>query len=437
MKNRYSGPLLRRLLLRAVQILLPLSVSLGCLATANDWPRWRGPSDSGSLEGDGYPVRWTQESVAWKVPLPGKGCSTPVVWDGRIFLTAPTNGLDTVLAFDREGRGLWQTSFGPENAGKHRNGSGSNASPATDGSMLAVLFKSGTLAALEPGGRVRWQTDLVKRYGEVELFWDQGTSPVLTKDAVIVARMHGGDSWLAAFDKATGDLQWKVARNYDTPVEGNNAYTTPLVADQDGKETVLVWGAEHVTAHSTEDGAVRWSCGAFNPGRQSFWPAVASPVLVGEVLVVPTGRNDRNQPRLHGIRVGGRGDVTETHRLWLSEETGTFVPTPAAYRGKVYLLRDRGQVDCVEPASGRVLWQGELPRHRSSYYASPTIAGGLLYAVREDGVVFVARVEDGFELLAENDLGERAIASPVPLDGRLLLRGEEHLFCIAGPAGGS
>lgn len=406
-------------------------VSFSLAAGTTDWPSWRGPADRGSIEGQGYPVQWTENDVAWKVPLPGKGCSTPVVWGEQIFLTAPTNGLDAACAVDLTGTLRWQTTFGPEDPGKHRNGSGSNASPVTDGTVVAVAFKSGTLAALEPDGRIRWQTDLVKRYGDVELFWDQGTSPVLTEDAVVMARMHGGDSWLAAFDKASGELRWKVPRNYETPVEGDNAYTTPLVIRQHGAEALLVWGAEHVTAYSAADGTLLWSCGAFNPRQQTFWPAVASPVVVGDIAVIPTGRNDRNQPRLHGIRLGGEGDVTDTRRLWVSEETGTFVPTPAVYRGKVYVLRDRGEIDCVDPASGHVLWQGELPRHRSSYYASPLIVGGLLYAVREDGVVFVAKVDNGFELVAENNLGERAIASPVPLGGHLLLRGETHLFCIA------
>jgi outer membrane protein assembly factor BamB len=188
-----------------------------------------------------------------------------------------------------------------------------------------------------------------------------------------------------------------------------------------------------LTAHKTSNGELLWWCGDFNPEARAFWPAVASQVIAGDIVVVPTGRNDRNQPRLHGIRLGGQGDVTATHRVWKTEQSGTFVPTPAEYQGRVYLLRDRGQVDCVNPTNGQVLWSEDLPRHRSSYYASPLIAGGYLYAAREDGVVFVAKVEEDFELLAENDLGERIIASPVPISHRMLLRGEEHLFCIGTP----
>jgi outer membrane protein assembly factor BamB len=110
---------------------------------------------------------------------------------------------------------------------------------------------------------------------------------------------------------------------------------------------------------------------------------------------------------------------------------GTFVTTPAAYKGRIYLVRDRGEVACLDPATGQTLWSDAFPKASASYYSSPLIAGGKLYAAREDGVVFVARVEDKFELLAENKMGERVIASPVPASNRLLIRGEQHLFCVA------
>jgi outer membrane protein assembly factor BamB len=155
-------------------------------------------------------------------------------------------------------------------------------------------------------------------------------------------------------------------------------------------------------------------------------------VVVGDIAIVPYGRADRGSPRLHGIKLGGSGDVTKTHRIWKREDVGTFVPTPIAYKGKVYLVRDRGEVDCIEPSTGKTIWSETLPKASSSYYASPVIAGGKLYAPREDGIVFVAAVEPKFELLAENNMADRVVASPVPVANRLFIRGEKHLFCIAG-----
>jgi outer membrane protein assembly factor BamB len=397
---------------------------------AANWPRWRGPHDNGSTASGSYPVSWRPDNIRWKVRLPGKGCSTPIVWNQRIYVTAPTNEQDAVLAFDREGKALWHRTLGPENPGKHRNGSGSNPSPATDGSRLYVNFKSGALAALEFDGKVRWQINLVSRYGPDTLYWDHGTSPVLTDKNVVMARMHQGDSWLAAFDKLTGRLVWKVPRNFETPQEGDHGYTTPLVVKHLGKEALLVWGAEHLTLHDAHNGKTLWTCGGFNPESKALWPAVATPVIAGNMVVVATGRNDRNQPRLHGIRLGGQGDVTKTHRVWKREDIGTFVPSLAEYQGRVYLVRDRGQVECIDPTTGASIWTATLPTASASYYSSPLIANGRLYAAREDGVVFVASIQDQFELLSENKMGEPIIASPVPAGDRLFLRGYEHLFCI-------
>ena len=399
-------------------------------ASPSNWPQWRGPLSRGSTDSGTYPVRWDVDHVLWKVPLPGKGCSTPIVWDRHVYVTAPSEGRDALLAIDWSGKTLWQATFGPENPGKHRNGSGSNPSPVTDGTGIFVYFKSGTLAAVDLDGRIRWQTNLVERFGSDTLFWDHGTSPVLTKDFVIMVRMHHGQSWVAAFDKQTGEMKWKVPRNFQTPTEGDQGYTTPLVIEHRGAEALLIWGGQHVTVHDVRDGKTIWICGDFNPDHNELWPAIASPVIAGDVVVFPCGRNDRGDPRLHGVRLGGEGDVTATHRIWNRDDIGTFVPTPAVFQDQVYLLGDHGKVTCIDPHSGKTIWRDTLPRNRNAYYASPLIAGGNLYMAREDGVVFVASVSGQFQLLAENDMGESVIASPVPAENRLFIRGQQHLFCI-------
>lgn len=418
---------------RSVQLilvtLLLFALTVSAAAAQSDWPRWRGPQDNGSAESGTYPAKW--EQPLWKVSLPGKGCSTPIVWKQTIYLTAPVNGEDAVLAFDWAGKSLWQTTLGREKPGKHRNGSGSNASPTTDGHSVFVYFKSGTLAALDLDGKVRWRTNLVERFGPDTLYWDHGTSPVLTEKHVIITRMHQGESWLAAFDKATGEMQWKVARNYETPVEGDHSYATPIVLRQNGAERLLLWGGEHVSLHDPGTGKSLWDCGDFNPEQRRNWPTVASPVVVGDVALVPYGRADRGQPRLHGIRIGGQTGGNE-RRIWKRDDTGTFVPTPAAHKGLVYVVRDRGEVDCIEPATGRTVWSDAFPKSSANFYASPVIADGKLYAPREDGVVFVAGVDGKFTLLAENAMGEKVVASPVPVGNRLLIRGEQNLFCIGG-----
>ncbi len=187
-----------------------------------------------------------------------------------------------------------------------------------------------------------------------------------------------------------------------------------------------------MTAHNAADGKLLWSCDAFNPKEMGYWPAIATPVICGNMAIVPVGRDDRpKQAHIHGIKLGGgQGDVTETHRAWKREDIGVFVSSPAACKRRVYLLRHRGAVVCLDPTNGNTIWTAAFPENKSPYYSSPIIANGLLYAAREDGVVFTARVEEKFELLAENPMGERILASPVPVANRLLLRGDRHLFCV-------
>ena len=408
-----------------------LVITIHSVATEINWPRWHGPNDNGSITSGNYPVKWDPENVLWKIDIPGKGFSTPIVWDKKIYLTTGAEGLDTVLAFDWSGKQIWQKQLGSEIAGKHKNGSGSNPSAITDGSGIFVFFKSGNFAALELDGAIRWKTNLFERYGKDERFWDFGTSPVLTKDNVVMVEMHDGESWLAAFDKVTGELKWKVARNYETAREGSQGYSTPVVFSHNGIEALLVWGGLHLTAHDATDGKIVWSCGNFNPDNIENWAAVASPVICGEIAVIPCGRADRRQPRLHGIKLGGSGDVTETHRLWKREDIGPFIPTPGEYQGRVYLVDDRGQIDCINPLTGETIWSGVFPKGNGNFYASPLIAGGHLYAAREDGTFFVIKLENKFEIISEIDMKDRIIASPIAISDCLLIRTNRHLFCIS------
>ena len=419
-------------ILVAAALLVVFCGRLAMAAEAADWPSWRGPLANGSVEKGNFPVEFDADHYLWRTPLPGKGCSTPIVLNGSIYLTSPADGNDVLLCYDPNGAERWRTVFGPENPGKHRNGSGSNASPVTDGSAVFVFFKSGTFAAVELGGKVRWKTNLVERFGKDTLFWDHGTSPVLTSRYVVMARMHQGESWLAAFDKQTGEIAWRVARNYSTPTECDHGYATPLVIQHQGEESILVWGAEHLTIHNATDGQVSWSCGNFNPDANAMWPAIVTPVIVGDMAVIAYGRNDKGLPRLHGIRLSGKGDVTRTNHVWKREDIGTFVPTPAVYKGRVILVRDGCQVASIDAATGKTIWEGAFPKHRMKFYASPLIAADKLYAPREDGTVFVASVgNDQFKLLSENKMAESIIGSPVPVANGILLRGEEHLFCVA------
>ena len=398
----------------------------------SNWQRWRGPDNNGTITSGTYPIDWDTDSrnVIWKIDISGKGYSTPVVWDKKIYLTNGSDDLDTIIALDWSGKQLWQKQLGPETKGKHRNASGSNPSPVTDGTAVFVFFKSGNFAAVNIDGSIRWKKNLFDEFGKDNRYWDFGTSPVLTSKYVVMAQMHDGDSWLAAFDKITGKLKWKVPRDYKTPKEGSQGYSTPVVFSHNGTEALLVWGAQRLTAHNAENGEIIFYCGNFNPENKSLWPATASPVISKNVAVIPCGRADRRQPRLHGIKMGGCGDVTDTHRLWKRKDTGPFVPSPAAYKGRVYVICDLGEINCIDPLTGKDIWSGVFPKGRGNFYSSPLIAGDHLYAARQDGKVFVLKLSDKFEIISEIDMKDKIIATPIAVNNRLLIRTDKQLYCI-------
>lgn len=424
-----KGMLVSRISMGVVVAALLFSTSF--LLVAENWPSWRGPSYNGSRAGGNYPIQWGVDKVAWKIELSGKGASSPIVWQDRIFLTAPAEGVDTALAFDLDGKQIWKTEFGAETKARHMKlGTSSNASPVTDGKGVFVYFKSGTFAALEMDGTIRWKRELAKEFGRQELYWDQGSSPVLIGDLVILPRLHAGDSWVAGFDKATGKIRWKQERNYEVPAENDNGYTTPIPIRHGDRDALLVWCSDHLTAYAADNGSLLWSCGGFNPKGKKLWPPIATPVVVGDLAVIPVGRDDRKQAEVHAVRLGGKGEVTKTHRVWESDDFGVFVTSPIEYEGRIYLLRHKGEVVCLDPKTGKPFWTAQLPKSLIPYYASPVIAGGVLYASREDGVVFSARVGENFELLGENDMGQQILATPVPFDGKLLVRTSKSLICV-------
>ena len=407
-------------------------------AEGENWPTWRGPGSNGvAIGGPGglkTPSRFSpEESLVWKVRLPGRGCSTPVVWDGQIIVTCPIGGEDGVLAYDRDGKELWKTTFGKLRPGRgQRVGSACNSSPLTDGKSIFVYFKSGVLAALTMTGEVRWKVNVFEKYGEDKLWWDVGTSPILAGGALVLAVMQTeGNSYLVSLDKMTGKEVWRTPRMYECGPESGDAYTTPQVVEVDGVETIVTWGADHLTGHEATSGKMLWECGAFNPKRKKAWRVIASAVVSDGVAVVPYGRGDA----LAGIRLGGSGEVTKSAWIWKNETLGTDAASPVVAGGMVYLLKDsgkeRGRVTCLEAATGKIQWESILPKSAKIFYASPLLVGDRLYFAREDGVVFCGTVtKEGLTDLVENTLGETVIASPVAVDGKLLVRGDTHLFCF-------
>ena len=399
-------------------------------AGADDWPNWRGPYGTGVATGSGYVENWgDDQNILWKVELPGVGGSTPAVSGDHIFLTCPSGLSESeknlVMCFNLQGKKLWQKELGSERQGKHKKGSGSNPSPVTDGERVYCYFKSGDLVCLDFDGNIVWRHNLQKDFHEDTLWWDLGTSPVLTDDAVVVACVQSGPSYLVAYEKESGNLRWKQDRMTDAPEESTQTYSTPIVSGSGASQRLFVLGADCVTGHDANTGKQLWKVGGLNPKNDPYFRSISSPVLSGNTIVAPYARGGS----LTGIRVGGSGDVTESHVEWSTKGPAADVPTPAVKDGVVYVLTDRGTVAALNPETGAEIWKGTLPKNRNAYSSSPVFVNGKLYIVREDGKAFVVKT-DKFEVVAENDLDDRVVATPVFTQGRILLRAASQLYCI-------
>lgn len=425
-------------------LILTVLISSFCcsLAIAADnspqtnWPQWRGPLGNGLAEPGDYPLEFSADDhVVWKVELPGRGNSTPAVWGDHIFVTCPISaqegkedsGQDGILCYNFEGDELWRKQLSSERKGKHRNGTGSNPSPVTDGKHVVAYFKSGTLACLDFEGKLLWQVNLQTLYGEDTLWFDLGTSPLLVAGNVVIAVIQADDSYLVALDVESGKEAWKQARKFDRPEESDQSYASPYVARLDGRDVIVVWGADHLTGHEVATGKLLWQCGGFNPDDQSAWRVIASAAGDSEVAIVPYGRGEF----LAGVDMRqASGDITASHRLWEMEQPTSDVPTPIVHGEQVLLLTDKGEVQCLDKMTGDEIWADKLPRGRDKYYASPVLAGDTLFCARQDGVIMTSTLDNGLKATKENDMGESLIATPIPLRGKLLVRGEKHLFLI-------
>jgi outer membrane protein assembly factor BamB len=393
-----------------------------------NWPNWRGPDQNGVAPGTGFPTEWSDtKNVAWKVELPGKGSSTPIVWGEQIFLTSGADGQNALLSISRQGKEQWRVLIGKERPGKNKKASGSNPSCVTDGEHVFAYFKSGDLACVDLKGKIVWQTNLQDKYGEDTLWWDLGTSPVLTKAHCVVTVMQTGPSYLVAFEKGTGKVAWKEDRNLGAPEEAAQSYSTPVVLNDKGKETLVVLGADHVTAHDAANGKELWRVGGLNPTGHKYFRSIASAVVHNGVVVAPYAR----EATVTAIKLGGSGDVTKSHVVWTKNGKGSDVPTPTAAEGRVYVLNDKGTISCLNIETGSEIWSGQTEKHRSGFSSSPILADGKIYITREDGKTFVLAQANEFKVLGANELdGTQTVASPVLVDGKILIRTDTHLYCI-------
>jgi outer membrane protein assembly factor BamB len=414
--------------MRSLVVTAVLAASAATWGSGADWPAWRGPEARGSSPERNLPLRWSaQENVAFRLALPSAGAATPIVAGDRVFVTAVDGDSVWLWAVDRRtGAVAWKKAVGPGAGHAHRKHNMGSPSPVTDGRSVFALTGTGILKGFALDGKELWQRDLQKDYGPFGLNWGYASSPLLDAGTLYVPVLHGMNtdaaSYLLGIEAATGKTRFRVERPTDARAESPDSYITPAIARRGAAAEIVITGGDVVTGHDPRTGAELWRASGLNPGREGNYRVVASPVVVGDLVVAPT----RIKPML-ALRAFGRGDVT-AKVLW-SFDQGPDVPTPATDGTLLYVVTDRGLLWCLDLASGRALY-GPQRLRVGTYSASPLLADGRLYVISEDGLTSVVKAGPAFELLAENALDDFTVASPAAAGGQLFLRTRSALYAI-------
>ena len=391
---------------------------------AERWPGWRGLNGSGVAPGGSPAIRFgPAEGFRWKVEVPGEGYSSPVVWDDWVFLTSALRDTErpalVLLAFGRsDGTLRWRAEVGNARGRTHNKNGYASATVATDGERVVACFGAAGLVCYDFSGELLWRADL----GDMDHQWGAASSPVLHDGLVIQLCDSEHNSYLAAFDKRTGEPVWR------TPRPSKGCWTTPiLVASGTGEKRrveLVVNGTSSpsrngrmVTAYDPTSGRELWRV------RGTTEQVVPTAMTAGGLIYSTSGRNG---PIL-AIRPGGSGDVTASHCVWKTRRGGPYIPSGVVYRNRLYLVNDAGLLSCFDRGNGMLLWSKRL---RGPFTASLVAADGRLYATSERGTVYVLAAADSFRLLAQNDMGARCLATPALAGGDLFLRTQEHLYCI-------
>jgi outer membrane protein assembly factor BamB len=396
---------------------LALVFAVGAGVRASDWPAFRGPTGQGHSDERDLPVEWSESRhVTWKVPVPGRGWSSPVVANGRIWLTTATRGPEAslrLIAFDAStGETVLDREVFSLRQARLLNSKNSFASPTpiVDGDRVYVHFGFAGTAALTLSGDVVWTA----RFGCQTQHGDGG-SPVLHGDLLIFSCDGFDTAFIVALDTRTGMARWQKSRS----PPWSQAYTTPIIIGVGGRDQVISVGAYRTVAYDPESGREIWRV-----GYADGFSNVPAPVFGQGLVFIATGFQ---QPSVIAVRADGTGDVTPTHVAWTRSRGAPLTPSPLVVGEELYLVSDTGVASCVEARTGRQLWQARLG---GNYSASPVYADGRIYFQSEEGVTTVIAAGSEFRTLAVNRLDGQILASLAVSDGAIVIRTGTHLYRI-------
>ena len=405
----------------------PLLASLALsLVTAHaaeaEWPQFRGPTGQGLSNATGVPVEWSDtKNVAWKVEVPGKGWSSPVLSRGRLYLTTAvgdsTSGITLhALCLDAaDGHTFWDTEiFTPDPAAAaamHKKNSLASGTPIVTSDGLYVHFGHMGTAALDLAGKVVWrQTEL--GYAPVH---GNGGSPALIGDALVFSCDGAKDPFVVALDAATGKVRWKTPRN--TPAKNQFSFSTPLAITVGGATQIILPGSGLVGSYDPRDGHEIWRA-TYGDG----YSVIPRPVFAHGLIFVSSSFN---KPVLLAVRPdGAKGDATESNVAWTSAKAVPHSASMLVLGDELYFVSDAGIASCADAKTGEIHWSERLA---GGFSASPFAAEGRVYFQNETGSTFIVKAGKTYELLAKNDVGEPTLATCAVTDGALFLRSEKYL----------
>ena len=389
-----------------------------------DWPWWRGPNYQGTAEAGQQPaVEWSdQKNVAWRTSVPGRGYSSPTVVGNRIFLTTADEKarVQSVLCFDRKkGKQLWRRDVNRGGLPLRINRKNTHASPtiACDGSRLfAVFYCRGGIqvAALDLNGKLVWERE-AGRFDPQEFKHGYGASPLLYGEVVIIAGDYDGDAFLTALDRKTGKTAWRTKR----PSMCN--YSSPIVGRVAGRDQLLISGSELVASYNPQNGKLLWKTPATTQAT------VGTVVWDGD-LVFAAGGYPR--PGIACIRADGSGEVVWKNTQRIYEQSMLVLD------GHLFTINDAGIAYCWKADTGVEMWAERL---RGPVSSSPILAGDNIYISNEHGTTWVFQATpERFTLIAKNQLGSEAFASPAICGNQIFIRvadrvderHQESLYCI-------
>ncbi len=399
---------------------LALCIELGA-ASPDQWPRFRGADGTGKIPGEKLLPSWTTEDWTWQADLPGIGHSSPIVWDGKIYLTSADeeNNVRHLLCHDLyTGKLRWTQDFPGEIERHHKQNSSASSTVTADSRGIYWLWGTSQnvrLEAMTHDGEMRWSIDLGSYIGQHGF----GGSPVVWEDTVIIPLEQDTQGAVVGIDAGTGKERWRLTRD---GVE-KAAYSTPLVLTlpESAAQVICTSKAHGMYAINPQTGTVLWENKCF-PLR-----TVASPICAGNLLIGTCGSGGGGSNLLVAFKPPATKNDTGEIVYEVPRSTAPYVPTPLFSNGRLYLWGDKGVVTCIHAAGGEIIWKERVGGNFSS---SPILIGDEILNISSDGEMVALADSEKFQVLGRRNLDEECRATPAVAQGILLVRTKSALFAL-------